>query len=71
MFRKMVVLGSFMALAISLALGADAPPSAARLTAEQVVEKNIAARGGLQAWRAVQTLSLSGMMDVAPAPIAC
>jgi len=63
MFRKMVVLGSFMALAISLALGADAPSSAARLTAEQVVEKNIAARGGLQAWRAVQTLSLSGMMD--------
>jgi outer membrane lipoprotein-sorting protein len=27
------------------------------------VEKNIAARGGLQAWRAVQTLSLSGKVD--------
>ena len=40
-----------------------AAPSAPRLTAEQIVEKSVAARGGLQAWRAVQTLSFSGMMD--------
>ena len=31
---------------------------------EQVVEKNIAARGGLQAWRAVQSLSMRGKMDM-------
>ena len=33
------------------------------LTAEQIVEKNVAARGGLQAWRAVNSLTLSGEMD--------
>jgi len=38
----------------------------ARLTAAQVVQKHVSARGGLQAWRAVQTLSLSGKMDAGP-----
>jgi hypothetical protein len=32
------------------------------MTAEQIVSKNVAARGGLKAWRAVQTLSESGTM---------
>src|SRR6476660_9927259 len=63
MSRTMVLVGSFLALAVSLAMGADASSSAAKLTAEQVIEKNVAARGGLQAWRAVQTLSMSGKMD--------
>ena len=63
MSPKTAVVGSFLALAVSLALGADVPSSAAKLTAEQVIEKNVAARGGLQAWRAVQTLSMSGKMD--------
>jgi outer membrane lipoprotein-sorting protein len=35
-----------------------------RLTAEQIVDKNVAARGGLQAWRAVNTLTMSGQIDV-------
>jgi hypothetical protein len=46
MSRKTAIVGSLLALAMSLAVAADAP-SAANLTAEQVVEKNIAARGGL------------------------
>ena len=29
----------------------------------QIIEKNIAARGGLQAWRAIQTMIMSGKMD--------
>ncbi len=62
MFRSTVVVGSFLALALTAA-AADAPSPAAKLTAEQVVTKNIAARGGLQAWRAVQTLAMSGKMD--------
>jgi len=36
--------------------------TAAGATAEDVVNKNIAARGGLKAWRAVQTLTESGKM---------
>jgi len=34
-----------------------------KYSAAQIVERNIAARGGLQAWRAVQTLSFSGQME--------
>ena len=33
------------------------------LSAAQIVEKHIAARGGLAAWRDLQTLTLSGKMD--------
>ncbi len=37
--------------------------NAAHLTAAQIVDKHVAARGGLQAWRGLQTLSVSGKMD--------
>jgi hypothetical protein len=39
-----------------------APATAAKLTATQIVEKNVAARGGLQAWRGVQSLKETGKM---------
>jgi hypothetical protein len=39
------------------------PSVPARLSAEQIVDKHVAARGGLPAWRAVETLTLSGKMD--------
>ena len=42
---------------------ADSNASAGNLTAAQIVEHNVAARGGLQAWRAVQALSLSGRLE--------
>ena len=41
---------------------AAAAPSQGGLSAAQIVDKNVAARGGLQAWRAVQTLSLEGKL---------
>jgi outer membrane lipoprotein-sorting protein len=63
MFRKTTIVGSLLALAISAAFAQKAPSSAANLTAEQVVEKNVAARGGLSTWHAVQTLSMSGKMQ--------
>lgn len=34
------------------------------LSAEQIIERNIAARGGLAAWHGVQTLTMSGHMDI-------
>jgi hypothetical protein len=34
-----------------------------KLTAAQIIDKNVAARGGAKAWRAVQTLTLSGRME--------
>lgn len=33
------------------------------LTAAQIIAKNVAARGGLKAWRAVQTLTLTGRLE--------
>jgi hypothetical protein len=33
------------------------------LTADQIIEKNMAARGGLKAWREIQTMTLTGKMD--------
>jgi outer membrane lipoprotein-sorting protein len=33
------------------------------MTADQIIEKNIAARGGLKAWRDVQTMTMTGKMD--------
>lgn len=52
-------LGWFAAAA---AVAADAAP-AGNLTAAQIVEKNVAARGGLSAWRAINTMTMSGQMD--------
>src|ERR1700739_3451563 len=45
-------------------LAADSKPATApKLSAAQIVEKHVAARGGLQAWRGLQTLSLTGKME--------
>jgi len=41
----------------------DSKTAPEHLTAAQIVEKHVAARGGLQGWRAVQALSVSGKMD--------
>ena len=60
MLRKLYGIFTLVTLAVSLALAAEAPP--AGLSAAQIVDKNVAARGGLQAWRQVQTLSLEGKM---------
>ena len=45
------------------ALAAADKAAPAGLSAAQIVEKNVAARGGLPAWRAVQALSVSGKLD--------
>jgi len=49
-------------LAPALAAGAlRAPPPGVSLS--QIVEKHVAARGGVKAWHAVQTLAVSGKLD--------
>ncbi|MDB5777414.1 MAG: putative signal peptide protein [Herbaspirillum sp.] len=56
----------FLAGALLLAiLGiyGDAAAAAANLTAEQIVQKNITARGGLQAWKDVHSMTVTGLMD--------
>jgi hypothetical protein len=41
----------------------DTNANAPKLTAAEIVNKNVAARGGLSAWRAVQRLQLKGKME--------
>ena len=60
--RTTTLLVTFLALAVSLGMGADAASPAA-MTAEQIIERNVTARGGLQAWKGVQTLSMSGKLE--------
>lgn len=45
------------------AVSAPQLPQLPRLTAAQIVEKHVAARGGAQAWKAVQSMELSGKLD--------
>jgi hypothetical protein len=61
MFRNVLVIGSSLGLAAALA-AADGAASAPSLSAAQIVEKNVAVRGGLDAWRAVKTMSLTGKL---------
>ena len=42
---------------------AAADPAPASLTAAQIVERHVAARGGIAAWRALQTLTVAGEVD--------
>jgi hypothetical protein len=63
MLRKMVLPIIILLLAVPLVVVADSATAPVDLTAAQIVERNISARGGLQAWRGVKTLSMSGKLD--------
>jgi len=47
----------------ALMVGSESKTGASHLTAAQIVDKNVAARGGLAAWRSVKTLEMKGKMD--------
>src|ERR1700741_75239 len=62
--RKVFLYCIGLLISMSLALiGGASPQAPAKLTAAQIVDKNVSAKGGLEAWRAVQTMSFSGKMD--------
>ncbi|KAA6455441.1 hypothetical protein DYQ86_27585, partial [Acidobacteria bacterium AB60] len=62
MLRKLIASGMLFASCGLASFAADQAAPSAKLTAAQIVEKNVAARGGLQAWRAVQSLKETGKM---------
>jgi outer membrane lipoprotein-sorting protein len=51
-----------LAFAGSLAAAGNSTPSRDKLSAAEIADKNVAARGGLQGWRSVQTMSLAGKL---------
>jgi outer membrane lipoprotein-sorting protein len=54
---------SLLLVAVSLGVITEASAQQSNLSAAEIVSRNVAARGGLQAWRSVQTLSMSGKME--------
>jgi hypothetical protein len=53
---SVAALACFCSFAASTALAAD-------LSASEIADKNVAARGGLQAWRAVTSMTMAGDME--------
>jgi hypothetical protein len=64
MLRRSLGICMCLGFVVGLAVAADVPASRAKLSAAEVVEMNVVARGGLQAWRAVQTMSFEGKLGV-------
>lgn len=67
MFRKVwstpLLLGYGLSAAIAAAaIAADTPRTSSTLSATEIADRNVAARGGLSAWRNVQTMTLSGKL---------
>jgi hypothetical protein len=60
--RKILSICVSLIFAAALVGAPNTPPSQPKLSAAEIVDKNVAARGGLQAWRGVQTLSFTGKM---------
>jgi hypothetical protein len=55
-----------VALAVPAASGIKAPPTS--LSVEEIIERNVSARGGLEAWRKVGTMVWVGHIESAHAP---
>jgi hypothetical protein len=62
MRHKSRIICVLAASAVSLVARSEVPQATSNLSAAQIVERNVAARGGLQAWRGVQTMSLTGKL---------
>lgn len=62
MLRKTLAVCILLVLAFASAVGADTSP-APKLSAAEIVNKSVAASGGLQAWRSVQSIVMKGKMD--------
>jgi hypothetical protein len=68
MLRATVLSFFLVGVSASLALPQLVAAQPAKLSAAQIVEKNVAARGGLDKWRAVQSLSWAGKMEAGGGP---
>jgi hypothetical protein len=62
MLGKLLAIWMCFGFAISLAEAAEDSASRPNISAATIVDRNVAARGGLQAWRSVQTISMEGKL---------
>ncbi len=62
MIRTSVMVRLLLCCSSMVAVLAQAAPSRPALSAGDIISKNVVARGGLEAWRAVQVLSLQGTL---------
>jgi len=61
MLKRTLLYG--ISLASLLAVRVDSQTTPPKLSATEIAERNVSARGGLQAWRTVQTMSYSGKLE--------
>lgn len=62
MIRKSIAVTLVYGFACTFMLGAQSKVPQSKMTAAEIASKNVAARGGLQAWRAVESLSETGRL---------
>lgn len=77
MLGKLLAASVVFTCPVLIASAADSPSARPSLTAAQIVERNVTARGGLQEWRAVKAITESGKLGAGgdqreklPAPVA-
>jgi len=63
MMRRTFLVCLLVSAALSVAGWGDTKAASKNLTAAEVVDRNVSARGGLRAWRAVSALSFTGQME--------
>ena len=67
MRKRLLFSATLLLTCVSVSMAApgrtETKGTASSLTAAQIVEKNVQARGGLTAWRAVHSLEMKGKMD--------
>lgn len=61
--KKLIYITACLALVNATAVTTTYGAQTADMTVAQIVEKNAKARGGLEAWRAVSSMTMSGEMD--------
>jgi hypothetical protein len=61
---RCIFIGGTVAAVLTAAAGACEGDAALNLTVEQIVAKNTEARGGLEAWRKVQTMVWEGTLEM-------
>jgi outer membrane lipoprotein-sorting protein len=69
MRRTIAIIATALAAGLTAASMAQESTAAPALTAEQIVEKNVTARGGLEAWRKIQTMVWVGHMESPGGPM--